>query len=446
MTSSLMRSPAMSAGKSSEAPLGPVGLEPALDLRDVDAELALPRLEPFLADGEQVLAALDLLLAQLEVGLEDGAAGLEVALALVQLADALPKRVLELGDAPLTAIQALARLHGSQCGPVRLLELADALLARLEIGLGRAETRLTLLELAHGDRKTGRALVRTGVHSPEVLEILDLDLEDGREDGSGRSPAATTPDLLPRRGRRVAGVPVLSHVGAACTRTMAGGPRRGIPPIGHLVADHTFQGSRQGRPAPNGPLLVFLDLTPAARVPRFERDAATSPDCPPRRGEAEPGVPALTRCPTAANPVSRACLATVQLSCYRWNADSGDDVARVLGVENRPDEQVRRDLAPSLLVVGRVGQVDDELRGADRARGEARAREVLAELAEELGVPDLDRDGPQFARSIGRASCVRKPCLGLFLLATPGRGRPRDLRVRATTGPTRRLPSRTARR
>jgi hypothetical protein len=111
------------------------------------------------------------------------------------------------------------------------------------------------------------------------------------------------------------------------------------------------------------------------------------------------------------------------------NADSGDDVARVLRVENRPDEQMRPDLAPSLLVVGRVGQVDDELRGADRARGEARAREVLAELAEELGVPDLDRDGPQFARSIGRASCVRKPCLRLFLLATPGRGRPRDLPV-----------------
>jgi hypothetical protein len=104
--------------------------------------------------------------------------------------------------------------------------------------------------------------------------------------------------------------------------------------------------------------------------------------------------------------------------------DSADDVARVLRVEDRPDEQVRSDLAPPLLVVGRVGQVDDELRGPDRARGEARAREVLAELAEELGVPDLDRDGPQFPRSIGRASRVRKPSLGLFLLATPGRCRP----------------------
>jgi hypothetical protein len=95
-------------------------------------------------------------------------------------------------------------------------------------------------------------------------------------------------------------------------------------------------------------------------------------------------------------------------------------------VENRPDEQVCFHFAPPLLVVRRVGQVDDELRGADRARGEARAREVLAELAEELGVPDLDRDGPQFARSIGRASCVRKPYLGLFLLTATWQMSPRD--------------------
>jgi hypothetical protein len=38
------------------------------------------------------------------------------------------------------------------------------------------------------------------------------------------------------------------------------------------------------------------------------------------------------------------------------------------------------------------------------------------------------------------------PVWGLFLLATPCRGRPRDLPVRATTGPAGRHPPRTARR
>lgn len=71
-------------------------------------------------------------------------------------------------------------------------------------------------------------------------------------------------------------------------------------------------------------------------------------------------------------------------------------------MEHGPDEQVSGDLAPSLLVVGRVGQVDEDLGGSDRTRGKARAREVLDELAEELGLLDLDGDGPQFAFTIGR--------------------------------------------
>lgn len=72
-------------------------------------------------------------------------------------------------------------------------------------------------------------------------------------------------------------------------------------------------------------------------------------------------------------------------------------------MENGPDEEVGADLALALLVVRGVRQVDDDLVRPDRARGEARARKVLDELAEELGIPDLDRDGPQFARTIGRA-------------------------------------------
>ena len=81
-------------------------------------------------------------------------------------------------------------------------------------------------------------------------------------------------------------------------------------------------------------------------------------------------------------------------------------------MEDAPDQQVGSDLAPPLVVVGRVGQVDDDLRGSDRAHGEARAREVLEELAEELGFPDLDSDGPQFEPSIGRARRVHKPSNG----------------------------------
>jgi len=55
---------------------------------------------------------------------------------------------------------------------------------------------------------------------------------------------------------------------------------------------------------PPGPLLFFLDLTHAAPVPRFERDAGTSPDCPPRRREADPGMPALSP-PDGREPGSR---------------------------------------------------------------------------------------------------------------------------------------------
>jgi len=96
-------------------------------------------------------------------------------------------------------------------------------------------------------------------------------------------------------------------------------------------------------------------------------------------------------------------------------------VARIVRVQNGPHEQVGSDLAPSLVVVGCVGQVDDELGGSGRAHGKARAREVLEKLAEELGIPDLDRDGPQFASSIGRDRCVRKPFPGAFLLAASDR-------------------------
>lgn len=70
-------------------------------------------------------------------------------------------------------------------------------------------------------------------------------------------------------------------------------------------------------------------------------------------------------------------------------------------MENAPDEEVRRDLPSPLLVVGGVRELDDQLRLAERLHGEARAREVLVELAEELRIPDSDRYGPQCASYIG---------------------------------------------
>src|SRR5919106_3020736 len=114
---------------------GPVGLEAALDLRDVDAELALARLEAVLAHREQVLAALDLLLAQLEVGLEDGPAGLEVPLALVQVAGALLQGALELGHPSLAPVEARARLRDRGRRAQRVLELPDALLPLRQLSL-----------------------------------------------------------------------------------------------------------------------------------------------------------------------------------------------------------------------------------------------------------------------------------------------------------------------
>ena len=70
-------------------------------------------------------------------------------------------------------------------------------------------------------------------------------------------------------------------------------------------------------------------------------------------------------------------------------------------MEDAPDEQMGRDLPARLLVVGGVRELDDQLRRPVRAHGEARAREMLVELAEELRIPDSDRNGPQSVFYIG---------------------------------------------
>jgi hypothetical protein len=80
---------------------------------------------------------------------------------------------------------------------------------------------------------------------------------------------------------------------------------------------------------------------------------------------------------------------------------SADDLARIVRVEDAPDEEMRRHLSSPLLVVRSVRELDHQLCRAERAHGEARAREVLVELAEELRIPDSDRDGPQCVCYIG---------------------------------------------
>lgn len=70
-------------------------------------------------------------------------------------------------------------------------------------------------------------------------------------------------------------------------------------------------------------------------------------------------------------------------------------------MEDAPDEEVGRDLSSPLLVVGRVRELDDQLSRAERPHGEARAREVLVKLAEELRIPESNGDGPQCISCIG---------------------------------------------
>jgi hypothetical protein len=67
-------------------------------------------------------------------------------------------------------------------------------------------------------------------------------------------------------------------------------------------------------------------------------------------------------------------------------------------MEQLPHEQVRPDLTPTLLLVGRVGAFDLELLLADRARDEARPHVVAAQLLAKRGIGDSESYWPQFCR------------------------------------------------
>jgi hypothetical protein len=118
-----------------------VGLDRALDLRDVQAELTLPVREALLADRQEVLATLDLLLAQLEVGFEHGLSCLEVVLALLELASLLAEPPLEVGCTLPTPLEALPRLEERRLG-------TDPRLQRVEPVPPRSQRRLGGRELA----------------------------------------------------------------------------------------------------------------------------------------------------------------------------------------------------------------------------------------------------------------------------------------------------------
>ena len=64
-------------------------------------------------------------------------------------------------------------------------------------------------------------------------------------------------------------------------------------------------------------------------------------------------------------------------------------------MQELPHQQVRYDLAPPLLLVGRVRTLDVELPLADRAHGEARAYVVGAQLLAQRGTGDSESYGPQ---------------------------------------------------
>jgi hypothetical protein len=125
-----------------------VGLDRALDLRDVQAELTLPIREALLADRREVLATLDLLLAQLEIGFEHGLSCLEVVLALLELASLLAEPPLEVGCTLPTPLEALPRLEERRLGTDPRLQRVEPVPPRSQRRLGGRETGLAFRELA----------------------------------------------------------------------------------------------------------------------------------------------------------------------------------------------------------------------------------------------------------------------------------------------------------
>lgn len=89
-------------------------------------------------------------------------------------------------------------------------------------------------------------------------------------------------------------------------------------------------------------------------------------------------------------------------------------------MQELPHKQMRGDLAPPLLLVGRVLTLDVELPLPDRAHGEARARVVCAQLLAQRGIGNSESYGPQFSKVIGAPPAPQQPSTGAFLARRAG--------------------------
>ena len=201
LTSSLMRSPAIPAGKCSEgaesaAALagGPVGLDAALDLRDVEPELALSlaRAAPRGWRAGPRAARPPPRAARGRPRGPRGRASKSFS-RCVELAAPLAELALELARPPLAPLEALARTRPERRRrPDRVLELLERA-ARAPPGLclrAPASCASRSSSAALGGREA-LVLVRARRRArTSRVEVLDLDLDDRREEPAGRGGVA----------------------------------------------------------------------------------------------------------------------------------------------------------------------------------------------------------------------------------------------------------------
>jgi hypothetical protein len=204
-----------------------VRLDPALDLRDVEPELALPLGEAFLADAHEILAPLDVLLAQLQIRFED-CPGVQVVLALLELATAVAEAALELGRPLLPPLETFAGLDERGFGPDLRLQILQA--PKSSASSAWADASRTSRSSSSCRRASSRASssAPAGATGPMASRFWISTLLTGGRSSPVRG-AATGPFVgrrlrrrrfrPPRRLRLTCrqGILGVSHVRAACT-------------------------------------------------------------------------------------------------------------------------------------------------------------------------------------------------------------------------------------
>ena len=156
---------------------------------------------------------------------------MESDLAPLEVAGALAQTALQLARAPLPPLQALPGLDQRTRGADLLFQLLDSLLALDERELQRRQPRLALRQLAFARGQALGIVPARPLAAADLVDVLDLDLDDGREETpavgwslssrrccSRRLPAATAPALSPRglRPLRREGVLDVSQGRTAC--------------------------------------------------------------------------------------------------------------------------------------------------------------------------------------------------------------------------------------